>query len=181
MHVDYDGEHYCGLVCAFDRRKQRLFFQCSCTDVKQQTIVASARHTPNTMQPMYNSIECTAHTLFRTHTTHTKLLLLPAFFFPLNTRLRLLLLTANAGWLPLASTLYWFTFRVHRCQFGGKNSMFSKNKKFTVRNARCFANLSIKINLKASSTFSTNYCHEWTTFCVRKMEFSRRQIFSEST
>lgn len=71
-----------------------------------------------------------------------------------------------------------------RCEFGGKKRMlatnFSKNTKFTVRNARCFANLSIKINLKTLCTVCTNYCNEWTNFYARISIFSQRRIFFSS-
>lgn len=98
-----------------------------------------------------------------------------------------LLLTASDGWLAvcrLHDSAVLHVSRVHtmyyttRCEFGGKNllfaSRFSKNTKFTVRNARCFTNLFIKMDLKTFRAFCTNFGYEWPNFYQRKLLFSRR-------
>lgn len=106
----------------------------------------------------------------QTHHTYFFLRFFSAFFFRLveHGYETVLLGCQMPGCLPLA----WFscltssgvcstTQRTADANLEGKSRMlatnFSKNTKFTVRNARCFANLSIKIILKTLCTVCTNF------------------------
>lgn len=173
---------------------------CCGFDVKQPTSRFCTRQTQN-VQSMCVLLNWTlkaqhTHTHARAHSKPIFYLFLLFssqfylfFIFERWTRSRCWL-PMLAGWLTdwLAAACSIFTalrlgactatHSTARCEFGGKNlwfaSDFSKNTKFTVRNARCLANLSIKINLKTLCTFCTNYWHEWPAFSGRKFSFSPR-------
>lgn len=170
----------------FDRRQQRCFFDASNrSDVKLHTSrVCQARQTQCNRCYFYRK-HCTLSASNKRHTDTRQF----SFFFTLNTAQRQCCCCCYHWWLPmmagrlagcrLLDTTVVHVSRVHqvqRCEFGGKNrmfpSMFSKNTKFAVRNARCLANSSIKMSWKLWCAFCTVYCYEWINFYARKMKFS---------
>lgn len=182
--LECDVEIYCGFSIS------RVLQATTTSFILYSTFrCQTSNYSPNTM--------CTRGTTQlraqRTHHTDFSTLLFCFLFFffsvSLNTVTTVLLsLAAKCCWLPAVCFILLprVSLRVHhttynRCGFGGKKRMFasnfSKNTKFTVRNARCFANLSIKINLKTLCTVCTNYCIEWPNFNARISKFSQRQFF----